>query len=143
MSTSTSRAVEPLPKVTWRALPSRRASTTNPGASRRWTAPKSRTASQTLAGDVETTNSLRMDAIAHSLLQSRSWMRDMLGESCCRGPLLTRSASTRSGMNAGSLVSSPLHVLDVRPEIRVRLRIDTALAAELEDAVAESTQEGA
>lgn len=46
-STISSRATRPFPKVTTRAPPSSVVLTTKPGAWRRWTAPTSRTASQT------------------------------------------------------------------------------------------------
>src|SRR5690349_7623461 len=62
MSTSNSRATAPLKKVTTRASPSRRASTTNPGASS-WTAPKSRNASQTASGGASMTTCLVIDAM--------------------------------------------------------------------------------
>src|SRR6266852_3159340 len=67
MSTSSSRATAPLKKVTIRTSPSERASTTNPGASRSWTAPKSRNASQTASGDASMTICFVIDSTGSPL----------------------------------------------------------------------------
>src|SRR5204863_6445866 len=48
-----------------------------------------------------------------------------------------------SPMYPGRFMPGPLDILDIRARIRVRLRVRTALAAELEDTIAQAAQERA
>src|SRR5215813_8084971 len=72
MVTRSSRATAPLKNVTTRLSPWSSASTTNPGASRSWTAPKSRSASQTSSGDASITACFVIDAMGSPDTRLRS-----------------------------------------------------------------------